>query len=395
MLITVLEQGLTNSSPNAVGNILISALNSEKFNKFYAFSAFASKAGINGLKSTIQSAVSNGMAVNIIVGIDQKGTSKAALKAIGSLNVNSFIFYQRSPSIYHPKMYLFEGQDESQLIVGSSNLTSQGLFRNIETSVLINLDNGVQSDIDFIKDLKNTYSTLFSFSDPNLQKITNNLINDLVKAGIVPTEKQRKANHSKSKSSIVQSAKSLISSLFPSRSLSNIPLAFQGKKKRKKSQTASTSSQTPTIFAAKETNVIGNLAWSRASLPASSVEASPGGNPTGGLRLVQAKFSVAGSIIDQTTYFRKTVFKNYTWVPSGSSEIAVVNFDLKILGKARGTFSLDVRHKPSGEAGQGNYTTLISWGDAGDEIKKTNLTGKRLNLYYPSSSGNNFLIEII
>ena len=199
MLITVLEQGLTNSSPNSVGNILIDALNSKKYNSFYAFSAFASKAGINGLKSTIQYAVSSGMVVNIIVGVDQKGTSKAALKSIRRLNVNSFVFYQKSPSIYHPKMYLFEGKDESQLIVGSSNLTSQGLFRNIETSVLINLDNSDKSDIDFVKDLKNKYSSLFGLNDQNLQKITKSLIKDLVNAGIVPTEKERKSNHAKNK----------------------------------------------------------------------------------------------------------------------------------------------------------------------------------------------------
>ena len=35
-----------------------------------------------------------------------------------------------SISIFHPKIYLFEGTDKSELIIGSSNLTSQGLFTN-------------------------------------------------------------------------------------------------------------------------------------------------------------------------------------------------------------------------------------------------------------------------
>ena len=191
MIITLLELGLTNSSRSSAGHLLVSALNSNKYDNFYAFSAFASRAGINGLKSHIQNAVSNGLVVNIIVGVDQKGTSKAALKAIRRLKVNSYVFYQKSPSIYHPKMYLFEGKNESQLIVGSSNLTSQGLFSNIEISVQVQLDNTIQSDLDFVNDIKTTYSSLFKLNDQNLQKITKSLIKNLVKSGIVPTEKER------------------------------------------------------------------------------------------------------------------------------------------------------------------------------------------------------------
>lgn len=123
------------------------------------------------------------------------------------------------------------------------------------------------------------------------------------------------------------------------------------------------------------------------------------GNVTGDLRLTQAKFKFAGSVIDQTTYFRHTVFPTGTWTierPYPRVDICTIDFMVTILGKNHGLYQLIVSHKPSGEAGQGNYTTGIRWGNLRHILESVvNVTGKDFHLYAPPSGKNSpFFIEI-
>ena len=99
-----------------------------------------------------------------------------------------FLFGQPSYTIFHPKIYLFEGADKSELIIGSSNLTSQGLFTNVEASLLISIDNSVEGERRVVEQLKDYFKGIFDFTDPNLKKLSKKIIADLVKAKVVPTE---------------------------------------------------------------------------------------------------------------------------------------------------------------------------------------------------------------
>jgi hypothetical protein len=124
------------------------------------------------------------------------------------------------------------------------------------------------------------------------------------------------------------------------------------------------------------------------------------GNVTGDLRLTQAKFKVGGVVIDQTTYFRNTVFSIGKWQIERQHprvDIGYFDFQVIILGVNYGTYKLEVSHKPSGEAGQGNYTTGIRWGSIRRILEsEVNVTKKVLNLYSPPVGQNSpFTIEIL
>lgn len=389
MEITILGQGFNADNKNSVGQKLIKFLGQKDFHTFTAISAFASEAGVNGLSKHINTAKKNYKALSIIVGVDQKGTSKEALEAILSLGIKSFVFFQPSVTIFHPKIYLFEGNKVSQLIVGSSNLTTQGLFSNVETSILVTIDNTDKADQQIVQDLKGYFKGIFNLTDPNLKKLTKKLISDLVKAKVVPTEAERTAAQDKPSKPESKETENLISKIFPKRAIAKIPTEFRGVSKKIK-KTAKKTTGTPTAK--------GKLVWTRQSLPASSVQAAGSGtNPTGGLRLVQAKFKVGGSVIDQTSYFRNNVFGKYSWKQIRTTprvEASTIPFEVTIKGKFKGKFDLEVRHKPSGEAGQHNYTTSISWGDLGEIIRKAKLTGTRLDLYAPKGKGKPFHIII-
>lgn len=391
MKITLLGQGFEATSQNSVGNKLIQFLADKDFHTFTGISAFASQAGIRGLSKHIKTAKKHLNIITIVTGVDQKGTSMEALQELLALDIDAYVFYQPSITIFHPKVYLFEGADKSELIIGSSNLTSQGLFTNVEASLLVSIDNSVEADRRILEQLKDYFKGIFEFTDPNLKKLNKKIVDDLVKAKVVPTEAERKAAQDKAEKTERKETENIISKIFPKRAIAKIPSEFRGTKK----PTAKTAAAT--VAAVGSASAKGKLVWTRKKLPSSSVQAGGSGtNPTGGLRLVQDDFVSGGSRIDQTSYFRN-LFKKYTWKQVRKSpyvEAAKVPFEITIKGVYHGQFDLKVRHKPSGEAGQHNYTTSISWGTVGSIISKVNLTGSRLDLYAPKGKGKPFQIVI-
>lgn len=222
MELKFLGQGFEDRSEDSVGNQLMKYLSDTDYHTFTAFSAFTSLSAIKGLKKFITNAPKNYSSFNFILGINQRGTSKEALLAVLELKVNSFIFYHNPNLIFHPKIYLFEGDKISKVIIGSSNLTSNGLFANIESSVLITIRQDYKDDVAFLNQLKTYYKGIFDGSDPNLKRITKELIEILVSDGVIPTELERKAELLK-----IKSEKKTKSNIFPSRKSPKIPKEFK------------------------------------------------------------------------------------------------------------------------------------------------------------------------
>ncbi len=59
-----------------------------------------------------------------------------------------------------------------------------------------------------------------------------------------------------------------------------------------------------------------------------------------------------------------------------------------------GVHNLVVSHKPTGEAGQGNYTTILRWTGITDEVFELNLTDRTLELYEPDSPDGPYLLIV-
>lgn len=142
----------------------------------------------------------------------------------------------------------------------------------------------------------------------------------------------------------------------------------------------------------------GPLLWEKKGLPRSDVQRQRG-NPTGGVRLVQAGWKVGGRPIDQTIDFRETVFGNLSWTVDqqepNKREVATVPVDVSILGESYGRRQLRVTDMQSREAGQGNYTTMLHWGNLGEKVRQLNLIGKTFRLYAPRVGEDApFFIEI-
>lgn len=405
MKISYLGQGFEKQSLQAVGNYLIDFLTQKEFDTFTCISAFASESGVYGLSGHLEIAKKNFKHLNLIVGVDLGGTSKEALEEILALDINSYIFYQQEQPVFHPKIYLFESTKNVKLIIGSSNLTRGGLFSNIESSVLIEFNMNDDDGKVLLSELKKYYQSLFDFSDPNLFKISSSTIEEFYNKGIVPDETTRKKIFAKVPQTNTTTATTNVGQLstqpllIPKRDTAKVPASFPSKEKL--SRAASVSSVIPTLINTHVTVAHGKtqreLVWQKRSLSKSDAQrVLAGSNPTGNLKLSQARFKLNNAEINQTTYFRHHVFNHLIWIKTKANnntyEEAHCLFEITILGSSKGLFTLKLSHDPVRIAGQGNTPTWLHWGNTVIPfLQQNDITGRTLNLYEKNQS---FSIEI-
>ncbi len=393
MTIQFLGQGFEPESPDSVGNKLRDNFASESFNSFFGISAFASVAGVNLLAGYIDAARERFNSLNLVVGVDQEGTSREALAQILTLGLNSYVFYQNEPPIFHPKIYLFEGANRKSVIVGSSNLTARGIFGNIESSLLIEFDNYDEEGNRLLRDLKTYFAGLFQLNDPNLFRLNTELIESLSARGIVPSERTRQIKHQKRTTS--NNDNSIIDDglIIPRRATSRIPAPIRNRPATDPVLTSVNEELEITGPAQERT-----LVWSKETLSRSdSQHVLQGSNPTGNLKLSQGGFRINGMLIDQETYFRNTIFNHLNWVRtkpnSATYEESFSNFRIRILGADRGTHFVKLSHDSVRVANQNNTPTWLHWGQLTTILQETNITGRTLNLY--KLENGLFEIEIV
>lgn len=393
MNITLLGQGFEPASEHSVGKQLINFFADKDFHRFTGISAFASQAGVRGLSKHISAAKKHLNIITIVTGVDQKGTSKEALEELLLLDVNTYVFYQPSITIFHPKIYLFEGEEKSEFIIGSSNLTSQGLFTNVEASLLVSIDNSVEADRKIIEQLKDYFKGIFDFTDPNLKKLSKKIIADLIKAKVVPTEAERKAAYDKAEKAERKETQNIISKIFPKRAIAKIPSEFRGKK----NTTTKTTIATATVVSSSVTK--GKLVWESGKLTERALNIPKGDrtNPTGSMYFTKGKMKD----IDQRHYFRDTVFSSLKWTKDNKPETshlerATAIFKIVVDGKDYGNFKLTITHNPltnTRSYEQKNSMTQVSWGDAKKVIAKDALIGKSVSLLKTNKKGE-FILSI-
>lgn len=186
MIAEFIGHGIHNDDNETCGNYICSSIKNPVFTDITVFVAFIRKPGILELKPFIQKAISENRKITFFVGRNEFITSKEALELLLELGVSTYI-YNADIFIYHPKVYLFEGT-KNRIITGSSNLTKTGLFYNVECSLLLDFSNQDSAGMKVLNQLKDYFSPLLDFSDPNLEFVTQEHIDKLFADGLIPTE---------------------------------------------------------------------------------------------------------------------------------------------------------------------------------------------------------------
>ena len=123
-----------------VGAVLVHGIRSAADVKIAT--AFAKKTGLDEIVDSLEFALARGSSACLVYGLDFCITDDAALTEFAALaeEYPSFSHYVYSDwrLTFHPKLYIWKSTGgQVTAVVGSSNLTAAGLWRNLEVNAVI------------------------------------------------------------------------------------------------------------------------------------------------------------------------------------------------------------------------------------------------------------------
>lgn len=124
--------------------------------------AYATDGGIRALEPGIAEVGSRGGLIRIVAGLDDFLTDVRAIERVSrSPGTECRVFLPKGAGEggrFHPKLYVFHGQQEESVIVGSANLTTQGLETNHEASLWLR----GEPDDRVIRSVEDSFSLLWN-----------------------------------------------------------------------------------------------------------------------------------------------------------------------------------------------------------------------------------------
>lgn len=193
MDVKFIAQGLDIAQTSPLGEKLAEALSKNVYKSFSAFVAFVSVGGIKNIEEQLLQFKSRGGDIRLYIGVDLHGTSKEALDRLLELDVTTYIVFSPNGIVYHPKVYSLEGDVQNFLSVGSSNLTTSGLYQNVEASVCFTWDDDDEQGAELYSDVCEHFNSLLSMQTTSCQLLTQEIIDLLVSNNIVLSESTSRA----------------------------------------------------------------------------------------------------------------------------------------------------------------------------------------------------------
>lgn len=173
-----------------VGDFLNKAISDDQYQLFRFAVAYMRLSGLDRLGPSIETLLNRGGHVSGAVGIDEEITSVEALEMLAHMSSDSTIFYTVSGFIYHPKLYIISGEKQAVAVVGSPNLTSDGLFRNVEFATAIHLDFESTIDFEVYRQYEAFINELLNTRHTNVQPVTEDVLQVLTSSGVIKSETQ-------------------------------------------------------------------------------------------------------------------------------------------------------------------------------------------------------------
>lgn len=350
------------------------------FGSFNFLVAYVKRSGVVRIKPYLERFREDGGQIIGVVGIDQRNTSFEALEMLLPLCDEIYVYHSESlMQTFHPKVYFFEKEGEEAVVfVGSNNLTAGGLYSNYEIASLHEYDLTDEEDAEEFTKLKSAFNSYSDTSSECCKRLSSELLQQLKEDGYLSTEQEIIRRLTTPTTDSSSRSRIFGSEVFR-------PPRVEGGEEITEG-ISEVEEETPPEIPVTPTD--DRLVWRRILTRSDAQIVSSGTNPTGKLTLCKAGWRKPnGEGIDQTRYFRYDVFGDFNWTNVRTSphvEATNVLFDVEILGGYIGRHRLQVRHKPSGEANQNNFTTSLSWGEIGGIIRRSNLVDKILLLYKPA-----------
>ncbi len=351
--------------------------------------AFVREAGVEAVEKALRPVAAR---TRFFVGIRNGVTSIQGIKRLLALKPQLFAVDTGSrDTIFHPKMYLAVHKQNAGVIIGSANLTLQGLLNNIEASALITLDLGDEGDRNFVERIVQVFRDL---PQAHPQHVF-----------VVKDEKHADA--------LLQSGRLVDEMMIPGPSgtgaagrgerdtLPRMKLKRAARPRLRVSRKPAAGAAPGAITAPTPVLPIRDyyLVWESNELTERDLNVPSGPNTarTGSMLLKKG----ALENIDQRHFFRDAVFDSLTWALDPKKphlERAAAMFELVVKGINYGKFRLRLTHntKTTTETyRQKNAMTQVHWGDALPVVARRDLLSRTLYLYRKDMTNPpEFLIEI-
>jgi len=203
-----------------VGDVLNAVVARTDCQRFRFAVAYMRVSGLRLLYGTLQALRDRSGHIAGAVGIDQEITTIEALELLCQLSSESTIVCTVSNYIYHPKLYLAEGDKWASAVVSSANLTRDGLYRNVELATIIHLDLGSSADVEIYRYYDAFLSELLNPGNPNVQPLNEATLTWLAEMVMIEDEA-----HVLEPQSVIRSrrATAKLKDLFPSLPVPPVP----------------------------------------------------------------------------------------------------------------------------------------------------------------------------
>jgi hypothetical protein len=144
--------------------------------------------GTQRLSPALHAVTRAGGNVRALIGVDNGLTSMQAVADLHAAGVEVLGFHTGGSILYHPKVYLLSSADRAWISVGSSNLTGDGMYRNVETNTVIELDLAVDVEKHVLDETLAWFEYFQNIYRRNTIRITPESIQDLVRSRILANE---------------------------------------------------------------------------------------------------------------------------------------------------------------------------------------------------------------
>lgn len=353
---------------------------------------FAREAGVAAIEEAIRPIA---RVTTFFVGIRNDITSIQSIKRLLHLDTRIYVVDtgSRNP-IFHPKLYMAAEQNvQAELIIGSANLTHQGLHNNIEASSRIALDLQEAEDNRFAQQVLATFLELPNRFPQHVFRVADDAHADMLyETGrladelVVPAPSTTNTVRSGERDSL------------PRMELNSVavpPLRRAARPRRSttRPRQARDIAEVPTLPVPGYRRVWKSKALTERDL---NIPRARGTHRTGSMLWKKG----AVDEIDQRHYFREEIFDTIAWAQDPHRphiERARANFEIVIKNLNYGKFVLQLSHNldtASRTYQQNNAMTQIHWGEVLPIIAKRDLLGRAMFLYKKDTVPPEFLIEI-
>lgn len=321
---------------------------------FWALSAWAQVSGLRSLGPHLRRFPLRHARSELVLGIDGGVATREALELAIELFDIVDVFHDLDTRTYHPKIYCVECEDEALVVVGSSNLTEGGLYRNYEGNVFLRLRQGNIRDVRVLKELRAYRDQLRAEGMP-CRRLDRDLIEQLSASGaLIRVEDQRSEDLARRKREELTSR-----AIFGKRTirLPSAPRVAKPHVAREATFKLIPSSRRRGSTVPERPL----LTWWKQLTRSDAIRKDARSHQRNYVILGKSGFD-----IDQKTWFRKIFFDQVMWrrerMRTGQiKESAEVSFEVFVGSDCLGTYELRIDHAPNRIAGQNNSPTWLNW----------------------------------